>query len=73
MSVSKFFGYPLRKGSIFSDGLKYQIKSKVCNIAKIGISRNLILRVLCLNRSMPAKAPYGAKNESSNSLDSGIL
>jgi len=40
---------------------------------KIGTSRNLILRVLCLKSSMPAKAPNGAKKAIHKSLDSGIL
>jgi hypothetical protein len=40
---------------------------------KIGTIRNLILRVLCLKRSIPAQAPKGPKNAANRSLDSGIL
>ena len=39
----------------------------------MGITRNLILRVLCLNRSMPASAPNGPKNPSAKSLFLGVL
>ena len=40
---------------------------------KIGMSRNLVLRVLCLKNSIPAQAPNGPKNPAKKSLDSGIL
>jgi hypothetical protein len=39
----------------------------------MGIIRNLILRVLCLNRSMPASAPNGPKKPSAKSRFSGVL
>ena len=40
---------------------------------KIGTTKNLILRVLCLNSNIPAQAPNGPKKAINKSLDSGIL
>jgi hypothetical protein len=51
---------------------KYAIRNIWMN-KKMGISRNLVLRVLCLKSSMPVQAPKGPKKPISRSLDSGIL
>jgi hypothetical protein len=40
---------------------------------KIGTSRNLVFRVLCLKSSIAARAPNGPKKAINKSLDSGIL
>lgn len=58
---------------MFSAGRKYHIKTSVWSIVKIGTSRNLVFRVLCLKNSMAAKAPNGPKMDNSSSFDSGIL
>jgi hypothetical protein len=51
---------------------KYNIKSTWIN-RKMGTSRNLVFRVLCLKSSIPMKAPKGPKKASNKSLDSGTL
>jgi hypothetical protein len=54
-------------------GNKKYTKKSIWMNRKIGTSRNLVFRVLCLKSSIAVKAPNGPKNAVNKSLDSGIL